>query len=118
MQKLIPDASYSSQVISRGSFSIVNVTLVTKNSKSVHARVDRDDRRSTYDICILDELLTTFLLLTNAGGANAEADAKKSAEATAVNFILINTFWVMELQTKRELKEKILWLSFFHAGSR
>jgi hypothetical protein len=50
---------------------------------------DRSRKSDTYAIFIADELLTTFLLLTNAGGAKAEADAKKSAEATAVNFILM-----------------------------
>ena len=47
----------------------------------------------TYDICIADGLLTTFLLGTKAG-AKAEAEARKKAEATAVNFILVSIYGI------------------------
>jgi hypothetical protein len=47
-----------------------------------------------------DELLTTFtFLLTNAAGAKAVADARKKAEAIAVNFILVTSLgkkWILK----------------------
>lgn len=51
----------------------------------------------TYAICCTVELWTTFLVGTNAGPTKAEAVARKSVDATAVNFIL-------KLQVKQENK--------------
>ena len=56
----------------------------------------------TYAICCATGLWTTFLVGTNAGAVNAEAVAKKSADATAVNFILI-LFVVVVLEQERQI---------------
>lgn len=74
---LIPDAAYSSQKVGRGSYCFFIVFLISNLQLAIK-------RIGTYAICCVE--VTTFLL-TNAGGAKAEADAKKRADATAVNFI-------------------------------
>ena len=58
--------------------------------------------KETYAICCATGLWTTFLVGTNAGAVNAEAVAKKSADATAVNFILI-LFVVVVLEQERQI---------------
>ena len=88
---MIPDASYSSQEFSRGSVCFITEDLPENHCVCCVTAVPLVIARKivgTYAISIAEGLLTTFLLLTNAGGAKAEADAKKSAEAMAVNFIL------------------------------
>ena len=77
---MIPDASYSSEKSVEGAFASSSFLSSCNGGEN-----------DTYAFCWVE--LTTFLL-TNAGGANAEADAKKSAEAIAVNFIFILPFCI------------------------
>ena len=64
--------------------------LENKNAQDFRVRCVNTlcDPGVTYAICIADELLTTFFLGTNAGGAKAVADAKSKAEIAAVNFMV------------------------------
>jgi hypothetical protein len=78
---LIPDAAYSPQKVGRGSYYFVIVFLIQRTPTG------KSRRKRTYAICCVE--VTTFLLM-NAAGVKAEADAKKRAEATAVNFIFDN----------------------------
>jgi hypothetical protein len=92
---LIPNARYFVKAVSRGSYCLVIAGFGCPRTRCCCVTagtlvVQKSDTYASRE----DELLTTLtFLLTNAVGAKAVADARKKAEAIAVNFILVTSFW-------------------------
>jgi hypothetical protein len=79
-----------------------NTGGTSKFRAAVQRRRPRYNVKLTYAICCVVVLGMTFLLVTKAGATNAEADATKSAETTAENFIFVRElFCVQEIMMHR-----------------